>query len=166
MEGVWWIVEPLPSEVANRREAERRVAYGLLCRLMGGTPRVEYDLRGRPFLPEFAGWSVSISHCRVAVAVAVGKVRGVGIDVESRRKVSAGLMERACTEGELALVKDAADPTMAFLRLWTRKEAVLKCKGTGIQGFASLREALVEGGMNVETVGCDIPDVVISIASW
>lgn len=165
MEGVRWIVEPMACEVGRRREEERRVAYRLLCRLVGGEPRLAHDEWGRPYLPDMPEWSVSISHCRKAVAVAVSGSKRVGVDVECRRRVDEGLMGRVCTESELLSVRADADMAMAFLRLWTRKEAVLKCRGTGIRGFASLREALVDSGMSVETVECGIPDVVVSLAT-
>ena len=74
-------------------------------------------------------------------------------------------MERVCTAEELAAVRAAADPTMAFLQLWTRKEAVLKMRGTGIQGFGSMVDALVAKEMMVHDLDTAMPDVVATIAT-
>lgn len=61
-------------------------------------------------------------------------------------------------------VAAAADPTMAFLRLWTRKEAVLKLRGTGIRGFGSMVEALQADGVEIRDLPCDAPDTVAALA--
>ena len=106
---------------------QRAAAYRLLGELTGGEVVVEHDDKGAPYLPDHPDLWVSISHCRTAVAVAVSPEGRVGIDVECRRRIGDGLMERVCTADEQAAVRASADPTMAFLQLWTRKEAVLKC---------------------------------------
>ena len=160
-----WLIEPLPADGGSQREREQALAYGLLCRLLDGErPRLEHDDKGAPYLPDYPGLSVSISHCRAAVAVAVSSEGRVGIDVECRRRIGDGLMERVCSAGEQAAVRAAEDPTMAFLQLWTRKEAVLKRRGTGIQGFGSMVDALAAEDVVVTDIPCDISDVVCSLA--
>ncbi len=145
--------------------AEQSAAAGrLLCRLLGEAVTVEHDEHGAPHLPQHPGLAVSISHCRTAVAVAVNRCGPVGIDVESRRRVADGLVRRVCTEAEQAAVATAADPTMAFLRLWTRKEAVLKLRGTGIRGFGSMVEALQADDVETRDLPCDAPDTVAALA--
>lgn len=143
---------------------QREAAHRLLRELVGGDVVVEHDDKGAPYLPDHPDLSVSISHCRQAVAVAVSPKGKVGIDVECRRRIGEGLMERVCTADEQAAVRAAADPVMAFLQLWTRKEAVLKMRGTGIQGFGSMVEALAGSGAGVRDVPCALPDVVCSLA--
>lgn len=57
-----------------------------------------------------------------------------GIDIEpSERTVSPGLAARFFSERERRLINSAADPKTALLRLWTRKEALLKADGTGLR---------------------------------
>jgi len=145
-------------------EAQRAAARSLLSRLLGGEVSVAHDSRGAPYLPDRPGLFVSLSHCRRAVAAAVSRERRVGIDVESRRRVSDSLVERVCSPDELALVRASSDPTMAFLRLWTRKEAVLKCRGTGIRGFSSVQSALADADCQILDIDCASPDVVASLA--
>ena len=74
-------------------------------------------------------------------------------------------MRRVCTADEFASVQAAADPVMAFLQLWTRKEAVLKLRGTGIQGFGSMVEALATDDCKVVDVETGNPDIVAAVAT-
>ena len=160
-----WLIEPLFDGIGGQRERERALAYDILCRLLDEEhPRLGHDDKGAPYLLDHPELSVSISHCRAAVAVAVSPEGRVGIDVECRRKIGEGLMERVCTADELAAVRAAADSTMAFLQLWTRKEAVLKMRGTGIQGFGSMVDALSEKDCRVMDLDTRLPDTVASLA--
>ena len=77
------------------------------------------------------GVDFSISHCKNAIAVALYD-RPVGVDVESFRHAEEPLLKRTMNPEEQAEVRNATDPTEAFTRLWTRKEAVLKLRGTGL----------------------------------
>jgi phosphopantetheinyl transferase len=162
---VRWLIEPLPEGEGTQRERERALAYDVLCRLLDGErPRLEHDDKGAPFLPDHPELSISISHCRAAVAVALSTEGRVGIDVECRRKIGDGLLERVCTPDEQAAVRTSTDPTMSFLQLWTRKEAVLKMRGTGIQGFGSMVGALAASDCTIKDLDTRMPDVVASLA--
>lgn len=156
-----WRVEPGEwKTLAEQRLAARR----LLSQLIGFEAEVEHSPEGVPFIPAHPHLYVSISHCRSAVAVAVSRVGAVGIDVESRRRVSRGLMERVCSAEELATIDAATDSTMCFLQLWTRKEAALKCLGTGIKGFESMVQALSTPGLTVSNLACHQTDIVAALA--
>ena len=56
----------------------------------------------------------------------------VGIDIECERRIDDALIRHTMNEAERAVIEADANPVMEFLRLWTRKEAVLKLRGTGI----------------------------------
>ena len=160
-----WQIEPLKDGSGSQRERERALAYDLLCRLLDGERlRLEHDAKGAPYLPDHPELCVSISHCRTAVVVAVSPEGRVGIDVECRRKISDGLLERVCTADEVTAVRSAADSTMAFLQLWTRKEAVLKMRGTGIQGFGSMVDAAEKPGCILQDLPTGSADVVAALA--
>ncbi|MDY2943506.1 MAG: 4'-phosphopantetheinyl transferase superfamily protein [Paludibacteraceae bacterium] len=73
----------------------------------------------------------SISHCKQAIAVAVADTP-IGIDIETLRHPSESLIEKTMNEQERHQIAAAESPDNMFTALWTRKEAVLKCKGTGI----------------------------------
>ena len=160
-----WLIEPLPEGEGGQRERERALANDILCRLLDEEhPRLEHNDNGVPYLPDHPDLKVSISHCRTAVAVVVSPEGRVGIDVECRRKIGDDLIGRVCTADEQAAVHSAADPVMAFLQLWTRKEAVLKMRGTGIQGFGSMLEALGSDGSVIKDLETGIPDTVAAMA--
>ena len=145
----------------EQSEAARR----LLCSMLGEELAVEHNTDGAPYLPQRPDLHISISHCRQAVAVAVSSDRRVGIDIESRRKIGSDLAERVCTPAEQAAIKASADPTMAFLQCWTKKEAVLKMRGTGIKGFGSMVEASSATDCTVEEIDCGIEDTVAALAT-
>ena len=91
----------------------------------------QYNEYGKPMIPN--GRQFSISHCKNALAVAIAdKDFYLGIDIESIRSPREGLIERTMNADEQALIAAADDPAVAFIWLWTQKEAVLKMHGTGI----------------------------------
>lgn len=160
-DGQWSIVGGQWHSHAEQSDAARQALAGML----GCAVVVEHDDHGAPYLPEQPQLHISLSHCRSAVAVAVGKQSAVGIDIECRRRVSDSLMQRVCTPTELDAIHASDDPTMEFLRLWTRKEAVLKCRGTGIKGFGSMVHALEATDIVVQDLVCDLPDTVAALAT-
>jgi 4'-phosphopantetheinyl transferase len=80
----------------------------------------------------------NVSHSGDLVLMAISADRAVGIDVERRRTVDrvAALVARWLTSPEQASVAErmaaGADPSDAFLRVWSLKEARLKALGVGI----------------------------------
>ena len=135
-----------------------------LLRRLTGTDIVEHDAEGAPFLPSRPDLHISISHCRTAVAVAVSDTAAVGIDIECRRRIGDGLIERVCTPDERDAIDRSDDSTMEFLRFWTQKEAVLKCRGTGIRGFGSMIDASTAHDCTVTELATGLPDTVAALA--
>lgn len=93
---------------------------------------VRITQEGKPFFPAHMEVQFSISHCKDGIAVAVSD-RPIGIDIESTDR-------RALFEPE-----DGTD----FYTWWTRMEAIVKMRGTGITD--QWRESLPEAGETVET---------------
>lgn len=134
-----------PTERANAVKAmnflqgrrEKVIAYELLvdllkeCGVYDGLPLLQAEEGRKPFLTNYPDIHFNMSHCKTAVAVAVCD-RPIGIDIECPHKISDALMERVCHPEELIQIKSAQDPTLAFIRLWTRKEAVIKYFGSSI----------------------------------
>ncbi len=111
----------------------------------------------------------SLSHCREAVACIIDE-RPCGIDIESRgRRVSDSLIRYAMNDEEIQQIAEAESMSLpqgggreaAFLRLWTRKEAVLKLIGTGIRD--SMKDVLRHCPYDVETR--ETEHYVLSIAT-
>lgn len=76
----------------------------------------------------------SLSHTKCAIAVAIDN-RSVGIDVEaiaSARRLEQAFLDRTMNADEQTRIREAADPCLAFTELWTRKEALVKAIGTGL----------------------------------
>ncbi|WP_055553639.1 4'-phosphopantetheinyl transferase family protein [Streptomyces kanamyceticus] len=96
------------------------------------------DDHGRPFLRDHPGIHVSLSHTTGAVAAAAG-TDPVGVDVEDATAAvfDARVAARVLAPAELAAVHADPDPARAFLRLWVRKEALVK---VGISAIGRLRE--------------------------
>lgn len=90
-----------------------------------------YNEHGKPMLKEVSNIHFSISHCKEAIAVAVAD-RPVGIDVETLRMPSEALAEKVMDKGEKLRFDISDTPEDFFTALWTEKEAVMKCRGTGI----------------------------------
>ena len=143
---------------------QREEARKLLTQLVGFNCIVEHDESGAPYLPDHPELHISISHCPQAVAAVVCDSMPVGIDIEARRSVSAPLFRRVCSPAELAEIEASPDPQMHFLQLWTRKEAILKCRGTGIMGFGSMVTALDDPEYRVHDIDTGFPDIVAAVA--
>jgi len=103
-----------------------REGYGITA-----NPLFEYGEHGKPAIIGHPEIHFSLSHCRDAVACAVGS-RPVGIDVESIREYKEPLARYTMNDDELGQIVAAPRPEVAFIRLWTMKEAALKQIGTGI----------------------------------
>lgn len=128
------------------RSAAVELALASLLPALGYEPTwaVRHDARGRPFLiaaPEQPAPAISISHSGGVTAVAVGPPGPLGVDIEQVRTMPAvtALAHRRFTSGEQSMLRQATDPTRAFLRIWTAKEAVAKSVGQGLRAALAVR---------------------------
>lgn len=112
-------------------------AYLLLCQGLqqeyGITerPLFGYGEHGKPFIVGHPDIHFNISHCREAVLVVVSD-RPVGADVECIREYKDSLVRYTMNDAEIARIEQSDHPEVAFIRLWTMKEAKLKLSGRGI----------------------------------
>ena len=111
-----------------------REEYGLT-----ENPEFEYGEHGKPAIVGHPEIHFNLSHCREAAICCVSD-RPVGVDVETVRPLRDGLMEYTMNDDEIAEIQKAEDPALAFTRLWTMKEALLKLTGEGINNH--LKEVL------------------------
>ena len=124
---------------------------------------MEYGEHGKPFVTGRPDVHFNISHCRSAIAVAVSD-RPVGIDVESFRKLSDGLIRRTMNSTESDAILASDNPEREFARLWTRKEAVFKLMGTGITD--NIPDILSQPGIAVDTSVNDRLGYALSTAGY
>ena len=94
-------------------------------------PLFEYNEHGKPFIIGHPELHFSLSHCKEA-AVCVLSRRPVGIDVESVGRYRESVARYSMSDAELQTISRSARPELAFVRLWTKKESLLKLIGTGI----------------------------------
>ena len=85
----------------------------------------------------------NLSHSDGYVTVAVADCP-VGIDIETKTDPELKISARFYAEEEQAAVRGAADPQKEFRRIWTRKEAYVKCTGSGLNVEISEIPALPE----------------------
>ncbi|MFJ9949820.1 4'-phosphopantetheinyl transferase family protein [Kitasatospora sp. NPDC091207] len=94
---------------------------------------------GRPYLPDHPDVQVSLSHTRGVVAAAAG-YQPVGVDVELTDR-SGALLDvagRVLSPAELRQVEAHPEPGKAFLRLWVRKESLIKLGRAGLDTLATV----------------------------
>ena len=119
---------------------------------------IETEATGRPVLTGALGeYFVSIAHSGSRVVVGVANQQ-IGVDVEQLRQStpSPQLMARVCSPDELRLLENMtdADRAVAFVKVWTRKEAYGKAIGIGI-GFGLPSVTVGVSGSNIVSGGGD-----------
>ena len=102
-------------------------------------PAFKYGEHGKPTLTEYPEIYFNLSHCREA-AICVIDNYPIGVDIENIRPYKESLARYTMNEEELDTIKKAANKDLAFTRLWTQKEAVVKLWGSGIT--TNLKEVL------------------------
>ncbi len=101
-------------------------------------PLIERGAHGKPFAPALPDLHFNLSHAGPHVLLAFARGQALGIDLErcDRRLSIEGIAGRffAPREAQALAALPPARQRETFLRLWTRKEAVLKAIGHGL-GF-------------------------------
>jgi 4'-phosphopantetheinyl transferase len=143
-----------PAELGERRRLRRdadrdRFTTGrvltrlVLAEVLGVDPRSVPVRRtcpdcgephGKPRVPG-SGWELSLAHSGDLVGLAVAPGVPVGLDVERVVPVPAGDLDAVLTDAErrdLARVPHARSAEAA-LRLWVRKESLVKATGRGLR---------------------------------
>lgn len=85
--------------------------------------RVAHRPAGAPYFEGPEAPALSISHCRVAAAVAVSDAGHVGVDIEEPRQQLVHIAERFLSESELSEISTDIN---LLLKAWTAKEAAYK----------------------------------------
>jgi 4'-phosphopantetheinyl transferase len=127
--------------LAQRYTIGRATLRFLLASRLNTSPaavRIERDARGRPRLSEAPAIDFNVTHTGDAAMFGLIDARGVriGVDLEraSRSVDALGLARRVCTprEREALAALDEHARRLAFLRLWTCKEAMSKATGDAL----------------------------------
>ena len=134
---------------ARCRKALREILGGLLGE-HAGSLRFRTIGRGKPELdcPGAAGGPpplrFNVSHSSHLAVIAICNGRELGVDLEQQRPISEAerIVESffsVAEQAEFATIAHEAR-SLAFVRGWTRKEAILKGLGVGIAGLADRHE--------------------------
>ena len=150
---------PLVSEQRRQQALRYQHTFGQFCCLKSylmllellaavypeldkAKPEFGYTEKGKPFLLDRPDIHFSISHTKNAILVAIADAP-IGVDIEAFRSPSAALIARTMNATEQAAIATAdgwnihrtpGTREALFSAIWTRKEAVLKLRGTGIEG--------------------------------
>jgi len=132
-----------------------------------GVPAVDLRFRylefGKP-VPDHAPGVLdfSLAHSGERALLAIGPPGGLGVDVE-RAVTGAYEPTSAClilSPDELRWIETSAEPDLAFLRCWVRKEAYAKVGGMGMDRYLTAL-TLTGSGPDVDDTGFDIVDLHI-----
>lgn len=100
---------------------------------ISGPITFQYLEHEKPVLKEHPNVHFNFSHCKNGVFCVIDDKNEVGCDIEIvDRGISDALLRRCCNDVELSKIKNAVDSNIEFIKLWTVKEAVLKCIGVGL----------------------------------
>lgn len=116
----------------------------ILSRYLNTEPRdvrIITEISGKPCLDSChkCGLQFNVTHSENLALYAIATCGRVGVDIERRRSIpnAESLVERFFTQRErdLFMKLDEIERLDAFFRAWTRKEAVLKAIGRGVQSL-------------------------------
>lgn len=112
-------------------------------------PLFEYNEHGKPAIVGHPEIYFNLSHCKEAAVCAISD-RPIGVDVESVRAFKDSLVRYTMNDAEVRQIETSEDQAVAFIRLWTMKEAALKLIGTGIS--KDMKEVLRQENLSFETL--------------
>ena len=139
--------------------------YALHINGYDGTYSIVYNEYGKPFFEDKSVF-FNISHTKGAVACAVKDIP-VGVDIQKKVGNYEAVMRRVCTDREKEAIAVSADPCLEFTTLWTLKESILKCIGTGIAGTMTkydFSENKTENGKYKLVTICDGENILSACA--
>ena len=157
----------------DSRRAESESALAALGEIIEAEPKGEFEAEisrnanGRPcFVNDDADLSLSHSgDLAVAAFVRSGRI-GVDVELVSDKRKARAVAERFFSEKEKRLISESSEPLIEFFKLWTRKEALAKCRNMPLavsmsteilpsEFFFSSFLVLCEGEQYVLSIACD-----------
>lgn len=86
---------------------------------------------GKPYLKEYSNIFVNISHCSSGVACVVSN-KEIGVDVQDIQDSYSEIIDIACCNEELNMMKGVDNKEELFYKMWTIKESYIKADGRGM----------------------------------
>lgn len=130
--------------------------------------QISFHEHGKPFF-NGAEFQFNLSNTKNTVVLASGNLE-LGIDVEWIRKPRSIIYKRVFSDREVSLIEESKDASRTFTRLWTRKEAVVKLFGGGIQmglrNFEVIEDEINAFGRKVFVQEIQIADRISHVATF
>jgi len=106
---------------------------GLYLKMSPKLIQIIPDQNKKPVIKDYRYLHFNVSHSKNCVAFAISN-SSVGIDVEYIKENFSyhSIAEGCFTVAEIQYLKESAKPENGFFTLWTRKEALLKTTGKGL----------------------------------
>lgn len=86
---------------------------------------------GKPYVKGWYPFNISHSE-QMVVLVYAANTSATGIDVEFIKNIDLKSMLTQLHTDEIQQIQSAKDPLKGFYEIWTKKEALIKAKGTGL----------------------------------
>jgi 4'-phosphopantetheinyl transferase len=131
--------------------AQLRIVLGRYLDLPPAAVPITYEPSGKPILKANGAATLhfNVSHSETLAVFAVTRRGRIGVDIERHKNIpNAGLLvERFFSPYDCDRFKQVPEPERldAFFRAWTRKEAVLKAIGLGVQRLDQCDVTFVAG---------------------
>ena len=116
--------------------------------------------KGKPYLKNNIA-SFNISHCDGLAVCAVSENQ-VGVDCETLRKVSSGVIRKCFSDSEAEFLSRSKIKELDYIRLWTLKESYVKYTGQGIDSSLCAFSFNLEGGFADFPCDCRFGQVIIN----
>lgn len=123
-------------ELRNRQIARRCFLRSVLSKYTSSDPmqmRLVLANTGKPSLADSSGLRFNMSHGKGTSVLAIGEME-MGLDFEPFRSLNdlEMIAKKTCSPREITEIIRDENPERAFFERWVRKEAILKCIGTGL----------------------------------
>ena len=135
-----------------------REVYGIT-----DNPAFEYVRHEKPVLRDYPDIHFNLSHCKRGILCVIDD-EPIGCDIEEIETVlDIDLCHVCYNDSEEAEIISAPEPCVAFTKLWTMKEAVLKLSGHGLTD--NLKVVMEDFTGKLKTVDYSEKNYVYSIAT-
>ncbi len=103
--------------------------------------KIKTSETGKPYFCDNSNIFFNLSHSKDMVACVLAD-KEVGIDIQHMGEYKEEIIPRFFTSDEQNYIESCKNKKLAFYEIWTKKEALLKCKGTGLGAIS--RESVFE----------------------
>ncbi len=127
--------------------------------------KLDYHENKKPYLASHPSVYFNVSHTKKYALIVIGE-RPVGVDVEQLDELNdySDTINNIFNQKDRAILKTAKSPKKAFFMFWTRKEAIVKATGKGIDDM--FRYIPVRDGIHHLSSNILSPFTALSVLSF